>query len=36
MNMLAQFGNSEQKTMGTREIANLCEKNIEMLSATAT
>jgi len=26
MPILTQFGNSEQKTMGTREIANLCEK----------
>lgn len=26
MPILPQFGNSEQKTMGTREIANLCEK----------
>lgn len=26
MPILPQFGSSEQKTMGTREIANLCEK----------
>lgn len=26
MPILPQFGNPEQKTMGTREIANLCEK----------
>ena len=26
MPILTQFGSSEQKTMGTREIANLCEK----------
>ena len=26
MPILPQFGNSEQKTMGTREIAELCEK----------
>lgn len=26
MPILTQFGNPEQKTMGTREIANLCEK----------